>query len=302
MNLTPLFHPNSIALIGASNTPGKLGNYLAKNLVESNYGGTLYFLNPKKEQILGINCLQSPLEITENIDLWVVAIPANLVLDVVEQIIVSKNKINNTGETFLVVISAGFREISEVGKRLEQELLKLCQKNNIKIIGPNCLGIINNTLDSKFNYNASFAVQPKISGGVSFISQSGAIISGIVDQCQSCGIGFNKIISTGNQLDLDTTDLLEFLITDPQTKVIAIYVEGFNHGKKFVELAKKSSKPIIILKSGNSSIASKAISSHTGSIAGNSQVTRSYLKDAGCILAESLDEFFDNIIFFSRWR
>jgi len=302
MNLTNLFNPKSIALVGASNTSDKLGNYLANNLIQSGFGGKLYFLNPKKENILGQQALQNPLEIPENIDLWVVAIPANLVMEVIQQIVLQKQKFNPDLETFLVIISSGFKEKDQAGAILENQILELCKQYKIRLIGPNCLGIINNQPNSIYKYNASFAVAPRLFGGISFISQSGAMISGLVNKAQDFGLGFNKIISLGNQADLETSDFLEFLIDDQQTKVIGLYVEGFLNGHKFVELAKKSLKPIIILKVGDSVQAQKTITSHTGSIAGNSQTAKAYLESAGCVVTENLEEFFDSLLLFSKWQ
>lgn len=305
MNSNPLqtlFSPRSIALVGASNTQDKLGNYLAKNLVNSSYGGSLYFLNPKPEIILGVKCLQAPLEIKEIVDLWVVAIPSSFVIDLVKQIGQQKQKINSAQESFLIVISAGFKETGNQGQLLEDELVKLCKQFNIKLIGPNCLGIINNQLDSKYKYNASFAVEPKINGEISFISQSGAILSGIMDKLEGKGVGFNKIISVGNKADLEVVDFLEFLIQDENTKIITIYIEGFKNGKEFIEIAKKSTKPIIILKSGNSEAAQRAVTSHTGAIAGNNKVSKAYLSESNCVLVQNLEEFFDSVLFFSKWN
>lgn len=300
--LQNLFYPESIALIGASNTPEKLGNYVAKNLIQSNYQGSLYFLNPKKESICGLESTQKPIEIKEHIDLWVIAIPAALVIPAVLEIVAQMQEIKSQKSTFITIISAGFKEIGIAGQVLETELLGLSKKHNFSIVGPNCLGLINNQQNTKFKFNASFAVNPKIAGNVSFISQSGAIISGIINREDDKGIGFNKIISCGNQADLEVADFLEFLIQDPETKVIAIYVEGFQNGAKFIEIAKKSPKPIVVLKSGDYSSSQKAVSSHTGSIAGNSQVAESYVENANCILVQNLEEFFDVILLLSKWN
>lgn len=302
MTLTNLFNPKSIALIGASNTPDKLGNYLASNLIKSGYVGNLYFLNPKKELICGKDSLQKPEQIKHHIDLWVIAIPAQFVIDTVLDIIAQMKNNPSDNPTFVCIISSGFKETGIDGLALETELVLLTRQHNFNIIGPNCLGLINNEPDSKYRFNASFANPPKLSGGISFVSQSGAIISGIVDKLENQGIGFNKIISLGNQLDLEAQDFLEFLITDPQTKVIGLYLEGFENGSKFVQIASKSTKPIIILKAGNSKISQKAISSHTGSIAGNYETAKTYLEEAGCVWAENLEDFENYLKFFSRWN
>jgi acetyltransferase len=285
MNLEKLFNPKSIAIVGATDEKGKVGTAIVNNILNLGYEGRVFFVNPKHEMLLGKKCYKTLEEIEEEIDLAIIVIPAKFVLEVIKN---TSEKVKN-----FVIISAGFSEIGEEGKKLEQVLLEVAKAKNLNILGPNCLGFI----APKIKLNASFAGGLPKTGNISFVSQSGAIISALLDIASKENIGFSNIISIGNKMNLSENELLEYLENDSETKVIGMYLEGIKDGKKFKEIAKKisKSKPVVILKAGKSEKSQKAISSHTGALAGSEEIIKALFKKTGIIQAETLDEFL-NII------
>jgi len=288
-----LFNPSSIAVIGASRDQKSVGYGILKSLVRGcvlssdyckSFKGKVYPVNPKADYILGLKCFNELKEISDDIDLAVIAVPAKIVPMILKEC--GKKKI-----PFAIVISAGFAEVGQEGKKLQDEIVKIAHSNNIRIVGPNCLGIIR----PHSNLNASFAPTMPPEGGVGFISQSGALADSIIDWAVEQRYGLSTLVSYGNMADLDVHDFINYLAEDPETKAIAIYLEGLKDGTKFIEVCKKVSKikPIIVLKAGKTEYGSKAISSHTGSLAGSYQIYQAAFKQAGIIEAETVEELFD---------
>jgi len=281
-NIESLFIPQSIAIVGASNKKGKIGTIIAENISKLGYKGKIYLINPSYK-FLGLKrCFPSLGAVKKEIDVAIICVPAKFVLDVVKE---GMQNVKN-----FVIISAGFSEIGAEGAEREQELINLAKKNNLNILGPNCLGFINPIA----KLNASFAAGMPKAGNVAFVSQSGALIVGLLDKAKEEHMGFSNIISIGNQMQVDEADILEYLAEDKETKVIGMYLEGIKDGSRFLKVAKKVSqkKPIVILKAGKTEQAQKAISSHTGALAGSDEIVDVAFKSAGIIRADNLDDFF----------
>jgi acetyl coenzyme A synthetase (ADP forming)-like protein len=276
-----IFYPRSIAVIGASPKPDKVGYSVLRNLLP--FDGEVYPINPNESQILGRKVYPSISSVSDEVDLAVVAVPAKMVPDIIAEV-------GRKGVKLAVIISAGFRETGQRGKILERKVMDAAKKNNVRIIGPNCVGImlphekINTTFDP---------ITPK-SGHIAFISQSGAIITTVVDWSKSEGIGFSAVISVGNQADLGFLDFLKFSETNKETRAIVLYIEEIKNGREFLKAVKRISgkKPVIALKSGASKRGHQAASSHTGSLAGSYEVYMAAFRQTGVIAAYSLKEAF----------
>ncbi len=285
-NLDSLFSPKSIAVIGASNRQGSVGRAAFTNILLNEYTGTVYPVNPKEHSISGVRAYSSVLDVPENIDLAVVIVPASIVPNVVEE---SGMK----GVKGLVVISAGFKEVGADGAELERQVFSIAQKYSMRMIGPNCLGIINT--NPAVRLNASFASRMPMEGSVAFASQSGALGEAVLDYASGENIGFSKFISMGNKADVNENDILEYLRADPQTKVILLYIEDIVDGRKFVDTVSRvtEEKPIIAVKAGVSPEGAKAASSHTGALAGSDEAYNAILKQSGVLRVESIIDLFD---------
>lgn len=289
--LKRFFIPESVAVIGASKHPDKLGFKILKNVVDGGYKGKVYPVNPSAEgDILNLKSYKSISEIPIPPDLAIIVIPARFVLDVAEEC-------GKKGVKGLIVISAGFKEAGEEGKKREEMLKEIVKKYKMRMIGPNCLGVI----DVVNNLNASFAFDMPPKGKISFITQSGALGTAVLDWAAKEEIGLSKFVSFGNMADVSETDLIEDFGEDPETNVILLYLEGLKDGKKFIETARRVAmkKPIIMVKAGKSTAGSKAVSSHTGSLAGSDNAYNAGLKQAGVIRANSVQELFDYAMTFS---
>ena len=284
-NLETFFNPRSVAIVGATEKEGKVGNAVAKNILNLGYVGKVFLVNPKHEKLFGKKCYADLNEINEKVDLAIIIIPAKFVNSVIRN---AAGKIKN-----FAVISAGFSEIGEEGKIREQELIETAERNNLNILGPNCLGFIN----PKIKLNASFASGMPKAGNVAFISQSGALMVALMDIVKKEGIRFSSLISIGNKARLDETDTMEYFANDENTEAIAIYVEGIKNGREFMKVAEKVSakKPIIIFKAGKTKKARKAIVSHTGALAGSSEIINAVFEKAGILRADNLSDFFNLI-------
>lgn len=284
------FQPRSVAVVGASEEAGKIGTIISKNLLELGYKGTVYFVNPKYENLYGKKCFSSLESISEEVDLAIIAIPAKFVQKTIE---LGAQKVKN-----FVIISAGFGESGVEGLEREKALKELIKKYNINVLGPNCLGFIKPSL----KLNASFAPVMPGAGSIGFISQSGALISAIVDKARLEKINFSNIISVGNKVDIDEAKLLEHFDQDDETKVIGMYLEGIGNGQEFLLTAEKVSKrkPIVLIKAGKGERTQKAISSHTGALAGSRKVMEAAVTKAGIILVEDLEEFFDTVNYLAK--
>ncbi len=287
--LEAIFKPTSIAVIGASTRSGTVGSDLLLNLIKDGFTGKIYPVNPKAEEIHGVKCYKTLSEIPGNVDLAVLIVPAKAVPGIVDE---SKAK----GVKGMVIISAGFKETGHEGAEREKELTAQVRAAGIPLIGPNCLGVIN--ADPKYKLNASFAAKICSHGNLGFISQSGALCTSVLDYAEARQIGFSKFVSFGNKADIKEVDLLEYMANDPDTKVIAMYLEDIGNAKDFIEAASKTfwekGKPILCLKSGRSAEGAKAVSSHTGSLAGSDAVYDAIFKQSGIQRVDSIAELFDN--------
>jgi acetyl coenzyme A synthetase (ADP forming)-like protein len=282
--LSSLFHPRSVAVVGASQNPRKVGHAILSNLLRYNFPGKIYAINPGAGEILGMKAVGSVLDIDEGLDLAVIAIPAALVSRALRECV-------EKGVSSAVIISAGFRESGEKGMALEQEVREIVRGSGIRVLGPNCLGIINTSA----GLNATFAAGMLPRGRLSFFSQSGALGIAILDWAIGNKIGFSKFISLGNKTDLNETDFIEYFIRDEETDIILGYIEDVVDGKRFFEVAKRASKvkPIILVKSGGTQAGARAASSHTGALAGSETAFNAAFRQTGVIRAEGVEDLFE---------
>lgn len=290
-NIRAVLDPNSIAVVGASRNPNKVGHAILKNLIKSGYEGKLYAVNPNAKSVLGIKSYKSVLDIKRKIDCAIIAVPAKIANEVLKQC-------GKKGIKGAIIISGGYKE---VGRRdLEDEVARISKRYGIAVIGPNCLGIVNvhKHIDSIFLPTYKMK-RPKL-GKISFLTQSGAVGSTILDLIGESSIGVSKFISYGNAAVINESDLLRYLREDDDTEIIAAYIEGVQDGRRFYEELKKTVKvkPVVVLKAGKGSFASRAAKSHTGVLAGNYKVFSSMLKQAGAVEAENLEELFNLVKIF----
>lgn len=290
--LDAIFSPKSIAVVGASRHKGKIGYEILHNLVLNEYQGTIYPVNPRATSVHGIRAYASVLEIPEPVDLAVITVPAALVLDAVEAC-------GKKGVKGLVVITAGFREVGGAGIEREARLLAICREYGMTMVGPNCMGVINTHPDIQMD--ATFAPTPPLRGGISLVTQSGALGIAILDHAKSLGVGFAKFCSLGNKAQVSLNDLLAMWHTDPDTKIILAYIENLGNPKNFVRVARKTTKdkPVIAVKSGRSEAGSRAAASHTGSLGGSDLAAEAVFAQTGVLRAASIEELFDLAMAFS---
>ncbi len=288
--LESLFSPESIAVIGASRDLKKVGGAVLNNLVRFDYKGRLYPVNPSASEILGFKAFQKSSDIGEDVGLAVIAVPARFVPETLIDCAAA-------GVRAAVILSAGFKETGPEGVRLEEEIGRISRDKNIRILGPNCLGIIN-TANSM---NATFAAGMLPKGRNAFFSQSGALGIAILDWAIGNNMGFSKFISLGNKTDLNEIDFIEYFINDPETDLILGYIEDVVDGRRFLNVAKKATKvkPIILLKSGGTEAGARAASSHTGALAGSEIAFDAAFKQTGVIRARGIQELFDTALAFS---
>lgn len=280
-NLEKFFYPESIAVIGASNKEGKVGNALINNL--KNFKGKVFPINLNENEILGIKAYKSVLEVKEKIDLAVIAIPENGVYKVLEQC--GKKKIKN-----VIIITAGFSEIGN--KKGEEKLREISKKYKIRIMGPNNFGNVNPYL----NLDTSFSKLTPEKGNIALVSQSGALWV-YISQLSMGNFGFSIFASLGNMVDVDFADVIDYLDNDENTKVIVCYIETLKDGKKFMNICKKSKKPIIAIKAGATQAGQKAALSHTGSLAGEIEIYKAAFKQSNVYLADTVEDAFDKARF-----
>ena len=287
-SLHAIFNARSIALVGASTKPGTVGNDLLRNLLFTEFNGPVYPVNPKAESILGVHCYTSLRALPRPAELAVVVVPASAVLEVVADAAA-------TGIKAMVLISAGFKETGPEGARLEEQLRDRVREAGVALIGPNCLGVINT--DPIVRLNATFARKMPAAGNLAFISQSGALCTSVLDYAEERRMGFSKFVSFGNKADVNEIDLLSYLAEDEKTRVIAMYLEDVSNGRAFIETAReifwKTGKPMLCLKSGRSAEGAKAVSSHTGSLAGSDTVYDALLIQSGVQRVDTIAELFD---------
>jgi 4-hydroxybutyryl-CoA synthetase (ADP-forming) len=285
--------PRSIAIIGASEKPG-VGRAIYSNIING-YKGKIYPISPTSSFVLGFKAYKSVLDVPEEIDLAVIATPNKIVPAIMEE--VGKKKIKG-----VIIVSAGFKEVDEQGANLERQIREVGKKYDTRIIGPNCLGIM--SLSEHNMMNATFLkITPKY-GGIALVSQSGAICAATVEDAAAQEIGFSKVISMGNKVDMDENDILELLSEDPETKVIVMYLEDIRDGRRFMEIAKKitreNKKPIIVLKAGRTAEGAKAAMSHTGALMGADEIYDALFTQCGVIRVDTMQELFDLSTAFSK--
>lgn len=282
-NIDGLMRPKSIAVVGASSQPGKIGYTVVDNLIKSGYQGKIYPINPKATEILGIKAYPSILAVPEQIDAAAITVPASMVEQAVEEC-------GKKGVKGLIIITSGF---SEVGNRdLEDRIVAAAKRYSTRILGPNIVG----TLSNSDKLNASFAPFLPLPGKATLISQSGALLIALDASTYIRRVGFDKLVSIGNMSDVDFADLITWLDTDENTSCISLYVEGFKDGRAFIDACRAAHKPIIALKSGVSSHGAAAAASHTGSLAGAAKVYGAAFQQSGVVQASDLDNLFDRTL------
>mgnify|MGYP005814370793 CR=1 FL=1 len=287
-SLEVFFSPRSIAVIGASDREDSVGYAVLYNIVQSGFKGLVYPVNVNRDVVQNLKAYKSITSIMEEVDLAVIAIPAKFVLTAVKEAIYKQVKA-------IIIITAGFREIGEEGKNAEEEIKRLVKENNVRLIGPNCLGIINT--DENIKLNATFGNDMPDSGEIAFLSQSGALCTAVLDYAKYENLGFSKFVSYGNKADVDEVDLLEYLRDDESTKVILMYLEDVKRPKEFVaicnEIVWEKHKPILVLKAGRSEEAARAVSSHTGSLAGSDNLYKALFEQARIIRTDQVKDMFN---------
>jgi acetyltransferase len=284
LNLNRIFNPKAIAVIGASDEEGTVGYALMKNLKDFGYEGRVYPVNIKNEEILGLKAYSTIEQVPEIVDLAIIATPARTVPDIVEQC-------GKFGVKGLIIISAGFKEIGEEGKALENKISELKKKYNLRIIGPNCLGVIRPSV----KMNATFINKMPKPGNIAFISQSGALGSAILDYALHENIGFSNFVSIGSMIDVDFGDLIDYFGTDPKTRSILMYIEGLTDAREFMSAARHfaRTKPLILVKAGKFAESAKAAASHTGSLTGEDNVYDAAFKRAGIVRVDEIADLFN---------
>ena len=278
MNLDHFFRPKGVAVIGASNDPMKLGYEVFKNLKKYK-GGKVYPVNVKDEVVQGVKAYKNVKDIPDEVDLAVIVVPKRFVKGTIEDC-------GEKGVRGIVLITAGFGETGEEGKREERELVEIAHGYGMRLIGPNCVGIMNTHND----LNATFIMDAR-KGDIAFVSQSGALGAGIIYKTVKEGIGFSKFVSVGNMADLDFADFMEYLAGTEEDRAIALYIEGVKNGRRFMEVARRvtGKKPVIALKAGKSESGARAASSHTGSLAGSWKIYEAAFKQSGVLIADTID-------------
>ncbi|MBA3074984.1 MAG: acetate--CoA ligase family protein [Anaerolineae bacterium] len=282
-----MLRPKTVAIVGASATPGKIGYTVIDNLIKGGYTGKIYPVNPTCTEILGLKCYPSISEVPGEVDSAIITIPAKVMSEVTEAC-------GKKGVKGLIVITSGFSESGR--KDLEDEMLEIAAKYKMRILGPNIVGSLSNS--DKFN--GSFAPCLPLPGKASLVTQSGALLIAMDMATYTRKIGFDKLISIGNMADVDFADLIEWFDEDDNTTCVSLYIEGMKNGRKFIDAARKSSKPIVALKSGVSAHGSAAAASHTGSLAGAAKIYNSAFKQAGVIQAQDLNDLFNRTLTLSQ--
>jgi acetyltransferase len=285
LNLDKIFNPKSIAVVGASDEEGSVGYTLMKNLTDLGYGGKVYPVNIRKPDILGFKAYKTVEELPEIVDLAIIATPAKTVPDIVEHC-------GAAGIVSIIIISAGFKEVGPEGKALEDRILEIKEKYNLRIIGPNCFGIIRPSIC----LNATYANKMPKPGSVAFISQSGALGAAILDWAIHENIGFSNFVSVGSMIDVDFGDLIDYFGTDPKTRSILMYIEGITEAREFMSASRHfaRTKPIIVVKAGKFSESARAASSHTGALTGEDMVYDAAFKRAGIVRVDEIADLFNS--------
>jgi acetyltransferase len=280
------FYPKSICVVGASSKPKSLGYELTKSIKQYGYTGKLFLINPKSDEVLGYKCYPTIEAVTQKIDLAIIMVPKEFVEESIKQL-------TDKGTRALILITAGFKETGKEGEQEEKRILDLVKKSNARLVGPNCMGIINTIPEIKMN--ATFVAEEPRNGKMAFCSQSGAIGAAVLNSLRETDIRFSQFISVGNKADVTEYDLLKFWEKDKNVSVITYYLEGFEDGENFVKyfIDGKITKPVIILKGGKTSSGIKAASSHTGALGSSDKVVDAVMKQFGIIRADDLNDLFN---------
>jgi len=284
MSFESFFNPQSVAIVGASQQKGKVGYEILKNMIDAGFEGQIFPINPNAQSIEGLDCHGDLESLGQTPDLVIIIIPAKIVPAIMQQCA-------KVGVKSVIIITAGFKEVGEKGRELEKKISQIARQAGIRLIGPNCLGLI----VPANKLNASFGGKLPAVGSIGYLSQSGALLTAILDMANASGIGFSKLVSIGNKADVNELDLIRALAPDPNTKVIASYLESITDGDAFVREAEQISqeKPILLVKSGGTSAGAKAASSHTGSLAGSETAYECVFERAGIIRCDSIRSQFD---------
>jgi len=279
-----IFHPRSVAVIGASEREGSVGRTLLWNLIRSPFGGTVFPVNPQRPSILGIKSYPNIAAVPEVVDLAVIATPAATVPQVIQECVAA-------GVKGAIIVSAGFKEVGEAGLILEQQVLMEARQGGMRIIGPNCLGLMN----PRLGLNATFAGTIARPGNVAFLSQSGALCTSILDWSLGENVGFSAFVSIGSMLDVGWGDLIEYLGDDPHTHSIVLYMESIGDARSFLSAAREVArdKPIIVLKVGHTEAAAQAAASHTGALTGSDEVLNAAFRRSGVLRVHTISDLFD---------
>lgn len=295
-DLSSIFAPRSVAVIGASRDLGKVGHAIFRNVLED-FQGVVYPVNPNAQSIRGVRSYPSVLEIPDPVDLAIIIVPAGSVRAVLDEC-------GRKGVRGVVVISAGFRESGPQGRRREDEVIAAVHQYGFALVGPNCLGVLNT--DAGVRLNATFARAMPAAGNIAFLSQSGALTTAVLDYARAKGIGFSKLVSLGNKADVTELDLLAALRDDPRTDVIVLYLEELTDGQRFIRLCREITgeiaqpKPILAVKSGRTPAGARAVSSHTGSLAGSDEVYDAIFLQSGVLRVDSVEELFHYAVAFAN--
>lgn len=292
LELDNFFNPKNVAVVGASSDVHKIGGDTLKNLLIHGFPGNIYPINPRATEVQGLKAYPSIKDVPNEIDLAIIIVPAKFVLSVIQDCAVKRVR-------SIVIITAGFKEAGKEGKKLQETLIQMSKKENIRIIGPNCQGITN----QHNGLIATFGGYTARSGAIAMISQSGSVSGGIQSLGEDDRIGISKLVNLGNKVDINENDLMSYFKNDDNSRVITLYLEGFANGKEFIKIASDVSKvkPIVLLKGGRTKYGMKASLSHTSSLGGNRLIFEAASKQAGVIIADNYEELFDYSKIFSYY-
>ncbi len=293
VNLDAIFKPKSIAVIGASNKKGTIGHEILKNLVNYGFKGQIFPVNPKSANIENLKCYPTVLDVPDEIDLAIIVVPRDLVSLALEQC--GEKKVKG-----VVAITSGFKEIGEEGAAKEAELIRIVRKYDMRMIGPNCYGVVNT--DPEFSVNSTFSKLKPLRGNIGFLSQSGALGEVVIDYTNKLNLGFSMFVSIGNKADVSDNDILQYWENDPNTDIILLYMENVDDSKRFIQVSSRiaGKKPIVAVKAGRTEAGARAISSHTGVLAGLDVGFDALFDRCGILRVTSMDELFDVAIALSN--
>src|SRR5574341_1200730 len=279
--LTPLFEPASVAVIGATERAGSVGAVLVRNMLEAKYGGALYGVNPKYKSVFGAPCFPAVGKLPQRVDLAVIATPARTVPGVIEQCGVA-------GVHAAVVLSAGFSETGPEGAKLERAMLENARRHKLRLVGPNCLGLMR----PEMGFNATFARGGALPGSLGLVAQSGAVCTAMLDWARPNKVGFSSVVSLGGSTDVGFGEIVDFLLADPRTEHILLYIEGVRNARRFVSALRAAArvKPVIVMKVGRHPAGSRAAVSHTGAIVGLDDVFDAVVKRAGVVRVTTIGQ------------